>query len=225
MDWIVNIDRQTRVLWLNGPAGAGKSAIEQTIAELCHHKNYLAASFFFSRSVSDRNRKTFLITTIVDQLIVSIPEIREHVGNALFNNPSLLTQSLEAQMEALIVEPLEAASSSCGVDFMNPRPKVIVLDGLDECGESESQRYILKVLTNSINKHSIPFSFILASRPEHHIRESFDVKLLSSLTTRLVLDDKYQPDVDIRTFLRSKFQDIKNGHPSQIGRASCRERV
>jgi NACHT domain len=202
-------------LWLYGPAGAGKSAIEQTVAEMCYQTNYLAASFFFSRSVSDRNKKTFLITTIVDQLIVSIPEIREHVGNALYSNPSLLTRSLEAQMDALIVEPLEAAVSDCGVDFMNTRPKMIVLDGLDECGDPESQRYILKVLMNSINKHSIPFSFILASRPEQHIREAFDAYLLSSLTTRLVLDDKYEPDVDIRIFLQSKFQDIKNRHPSR----------
>ena len=161
-----------------GPAGAGKSAIEQTIAELCYQMNLLAASFFFSRSVNGRNSKTFLITTIVYQLIVSIPEIREHVGNALYNNPSLLVQSLEAQMDALVVKPLEMAASSCGVDFMNSRPKVIVLDGLDECGDAESQRYILKVLVNSINKHSIPFSFILASRPEQHIREAFDVNLL-----------------------------------------------
>ena len=207
MDWIVDIDRQTRFLWLYGPAGAGKSAIEQTIAELCHQKNYLAASFFFSRSFSDRNKKTFLITTIVHQLIVSIPEIREHVGNALYNNSSMLTRSLEAQMDALVVEPLEAAASCCGVDFMNHRPKVIVLDGLDECGDPESQRYILKVLTNSINKQSIPFSFILASRPEQHILEVFDAKLLSSLATRLVLDDKYHPDVDIQMFLQSKFKD------------------
>ena len=215
MDWIVDIDRQTRFLWLYGPAGAGKSAIEQTIAELCYQKNYLAASFFFCRSISNRNRKTLLITTIVDQLIVSIPEIREHVGVALYNNPSLLTRSLEAQIEALIVEPLEAATTSCGLDFMNHRPKVIILDGLDECHEPESQRYILKVLMNSINKHSIPFSFILASRPEQHIREAFDVKPLSLLTTRLVMDDKYQPDVDIRVFLQSKFLDIKNRHPSR----------
>ena len=176
--------------------------------------NLLAASFFFSRSVSGRNSKTFFITTIVDQLIESIPEIREHVGNALFNNPSLLTRSLEAQMDALVVKPLEAAASSCGVDVMNHRPKVIVLDGLDECGDPESQRYILKILMKSINEHSIPFSFIIASRPEQHIREAFDVKLLSSLTTRLALDDRYQPDADIRLFLRSKFQDIKNRHPS-----------
>ena len=215
MDWIKDSDRHTRFLWLYGPAGAGKSAIEQTIAELCYRMNLLAASFFFSRSVSDRNKKTFLITTIVDQLIVSIPEIREHVGNALFNNPYLITRSLEAQMDALVVKPLEAAASTYGVEFMNRRPKVIVLDGLDECGDPESQRYILKVLMNLINKHSIPFSFILASRPEQHIREAFDVKLLSSLTTRLVLDNKYHPDGDIRMFLQSNFQDIKDRHPSR----------
>ena len=113
-------------------------------------------------------------------------------------------------MDALVVEPFEAAASSCGVDFMDTIPKVIVLDGLDECGDPDSQRYILKVLMNSIDKHSIPFSFILASRPEQHIREAFDVKLLSSLTTRLVLDDKYLPDVDIRMYLQSKFQDISS---------------
>ena len=122
--------------------------------------NLLAASFFFSRSVNGRNKTTFLITTIVHQLIVSIPEIREHVGIALHNSPSLLTRSLEAQMDGLIVRPLEKATSiyGPGVDFMNSRPKVIVLDGLDECGDPESQRYILKVLMDSINKHSIPFS-------------------------------------------------------------------
>ena len=217
MDWIEDLDRQTGFLWLYGPAGAGKSAIEQTIAELLYKMNLLAASFFFSRSIGGRNEKTFLITTIIDQLIVSIPEIREHVGNALYYNPSLPTRSLEAQMDALVVKTLKAAASSStgGVDFMNSRPKVIVLDGLDECGDPESQRYILKILLNSVSNHSIPFSFIVASRPEQHIREAFDGKLLSSLTTRLVLDDKYHPDDDIRLFLQSKFQDIKERHPSR----------
>jgi len=218
MEWIADVDRQARFLWLYGPAGAGKTAIEQTIAEWCYKMGFLAAGFFFSRSVGGRNEKTFLITTIVDQLIVSIPEIRQHVGDALYNNPSLPTRSMEAQMDALIVKPLEAAASSSivdGIDFMNARPKVIVIDGLDECGDPESQRYILKVLMNAVNNHSIPFSFILASRPEQHIREAFDGKLLSSLTARLVLDDRYHPDDDIRTFLQSKFRDIKDRHPSR----------
>ena len=216
MDWIGNANRQTRFLWLYGPVGAGKSAIEQTIAELCYEAKLLAASFFFSRSVAGRNEMTFLITTIVGQLIESIPEMREHVGVALFNNPSLSSRSLEVQMDALVVKPLEAAISTSkdGVDLMRIRPKVIILDGLDECNP-ESQRYILKVLTNAVNNYSIPFSFILASRPEQYIREAFDGTLLGSLTTRLVLDNKYHPDHDIRTFLLSTFQDIKDRHPSR----------
>ena len=75
----------------------------QTIAELCYHMKLLTASFFSSRSVSHRNRKTFLVTTFVDQLIVSIPEIRP---------------------------------------AMNSRPKETVLDGLDECDDPESKRYM-----------------------------------------------------------------------------------
>ena len=64
MDWINDNDRLTRFLWLYGPAGAGKSAIEQTIAELCHQMKLLAASFFFARSVYGRNNKAFLIASV-----------------------------------------------------------------------------------------------------------------------------------------------------------------
>ena len=106
---------------------------------------------------------------------------------ALFNNPSLSSRSLEVQMDTLVVKPLKAAISTSKhgrrVDFMDTRPKVIVLDGLDECNNPESQRYILKVLTNAVDNHSILFSFILESRPEQYIREAFDGTLLGSLTT------------------------------------------
>jgi len=138
---------------------------------------------------------SFLITTIIGQLIESVPEIREHVGIALFNNPSLSSRSLEVQMDTLVVKPLEAAISTSKhgrvIDFMHTRPKMMVLDRPDECNNPESQRYILKVLTNAVDNHCIPFSFILASRPEQYIREAFDGTLLGSLTSRLVLDNKY----------------------------------
>jgi hypothetical protein len=35
------------------------------------------------------------------------------------------------------------------------------------------------------------------------------------LTTKLALDDRYEPDSDIRIFLASKFQDIREAHPSR----------
>ena len=212
MSW-VNSDPQTRVLWMNGPAGAGKTAIAHTITEMCYRAGILAASFFFSRSISGRNEKTFLITTIISQLIVAIPRIREHVGNALHQDHSLLSRSLEAQLEALIVRPLERVTSDANsIDLLHP--KLIVLDGLDECGDCESHYSVLQVIFAAVSQYNLPFSFFITSRPEQKIREAFNEAALGLITVRLVLDDKYLPDADIRTFLLSKFQDIKRKHPS-----------
>ena len=55
------------LLWLHGPAGAGKSAIAQTVAEICAERGQLAASFFFSRSSPDRNALKHLFPTIAVQ--------------------------------------------------------------------------------------------------------------------------------------------------------------
>src|SRR5437016_2989395 len=64
-DWVKDSDKVALVLWLYGPAGAGKSAIAQTIAELLESLGLLAAAFFFSRNAAGRNDKTPLIATLV----------------------------------------------------------------------------------------------------------------------------------------------------------------
>ena len=215
IDWVTDSYRQTRVLWMYGPAGAGKSAIARTIAEMCSIARILAASFFCAHSISGRNEKTFVITTIVSQLIVAIPEMREHVGNALHKDQSLLSRSLEAQLEGLIVEPLEVARLQAGpsdIDFLQSLPKLIILDGLDEC---EDHSYVLQVILAAVNRHNLPFSFLITSRPEQKIREAFDESTMVLITMRLVLDNKYLPDEDIRSFLMSRFRDIKQRHPSR----------
>ncbi|KAF8997560.1 hypothetical protein BDQ17DRAFT_1198270, partial [Cyathus striatus] len=48
MSWINSDNEATRIMWLYGPAGAGKSAIAQTTADECYSERKLAASFFFS---------------------------------------------------------------------------------------------------------------------------------------------------------------------------------
>ncbi|KIM73969.1 hypothetical protein PILCRDRAFT_80508 [Piloderma croceum F 1598] len=48
IEWIDGGSDQP-VCWLNGAAGAGKSAISRTVARLCDGSNRLCASFFFFR--------------------------------------------------------------------------------------------------------------------------------------------------------------------------------
>lgn len=203
-------------MWMNGPAGAGKTAIAHAIAKMCDEEGILAASFFCSRSRPGTNEKTFLVTTIVSQLIVVIPGMRQHVGDALHKDYSLLSRSLEAQLEAMVVKPFKLARSNTSDDANFPHflPKLILLDGLDECGDSQSHEYVLRLILAAVSQYNLPFSFLIASQPEQKIREVFDESTMG-LTVRLVLDDKYLPDDDIRTFLVSSFQDIKRRHPSR----------
>lgn len=211
MDWAGHPDETASFLWMYGPAGAGKSAIAQTIAERCHELNLLAAAFFFSRTTAGRNSKTSLVLTLVYQLSIAIPELREYVGKAVERNPALLSMSLKAQMKALFVDALNSVAS----EILCMRPRLVIVDGLDECGDPDSQEYILQVLSEATNQLLVPISFLLASRPEQHIREAFNEDFLASLTTTITLDDTFQPDKDIRIFIEDKFHMIKRKHPAR----------
>ena len=91
---------------------------------------------------------------------------------------------------------------------------VSILDSLDECGDPQSHESVLRLILAAIGQYNLPISFLIASRLEQKIREFFDESVMGLTVQRLVLDDKYLPDDDIRTFLVSSFQDIKRRHPS-----------
>ncbi|KAF8806738.1 hypothetical protein BYT27DRAFT_6607351 [Phlegmacium glaucopus] len=214
MTWINDLQKIFFFMWLYGPAGAGKSAIAQSIAELCYDANILAASFFFSRTAVGRNDESHLILTLVYQLCLSMPAIRKYVEDAIERDPLVLSRSLAAQICSLVADPIRCALSD-EKDAMSLRsgPKLIIIDGLDECGTAKSQRYVLSVLATAVQQIPLPISFLVASRPEQIIRDTFNVEPLDSMTRKLALDDSYRPDEDIMLFFQSKFDQIKQNHP------------
>ncbi|KAF8154702.1 hypothetical protein B0H34DRAFT_533992 [Crassisporium funariophilum] len=216
MDWL-QIEDEYFFMWLHGPAGAGKSAIVQTIAELCQSLGLLLASFFFSRNVDTRNNEKRLITTIAYQLALAIPNAREHIENVIENDPSVFERSLETQVESLVIQPLQLAFQAGALLPAQDRPrwpKLIIIDGLDECNDENIQVCILRVLSDClVRTHNLPpLRILIASRPEHHLRNSFDTGNLNHFSSRLALDRSFRPDDDIRLFLRDKFTHIKQTH-------------
>src|SRR6267378_1294028 len=97
MQWLNNPVNGPQIMWIFGPSGFGKSAIAQTIADLCFQSDVLAASFFFSRKSPGRDNPLQFITTIAYQLSCSIPEIQAAVAKAVKDDPFLLSRSLDAQ--------------------------------------------------------------------------------------------------------------------------------
>ena len=54
----------------------------------------------------------------------------------------------------------------------------------------------------------MPLRFLIGSRPESHIRDSFDQESLYTVTRRVILDEKFNPGRDIEVFLRDGFAKI-----------------
>jgi len=206
--------RRLFILWMYGPAGAGKSAIAKTIAEMCANVGLLAASFFFSRTAPGRNVKTFLISTLAYQLSITIPAMRDYVADAIGRDPTIFSQSLLAQITKLIIEPLNGIVSNRN-NFEALATKCIVIDGLDECVNEEGQVEILGALARCTSACSFPLLFLVASRPEYIIREAFNGEALRLVTNSLPLDDKYEAAHDIRVFMASCFENIKKTHPAK----------
>ena len=217
MLWVDDPANEAQIMWMFGPAGAGKSAIAQSIAEMCFQQGELiAASFFFSRNASGHDNETHFISTLFHQLSLAIPEIRDAVNKALEDDRLLLCRSLHVQAQSLITNPLNGllVPSSENV-FQISRPRLIIVDGLDECGQAKNQNYVLDILSTVTRELTYPLLFFISSRPEQAIRDSFSKESMCSITTRLPLDDTaYQPNADIERFLRSKLQDILVNHPA-----------
>jgi hypothetical protein len=212
MDWVMKkIDTDTFIMWLYGAAGAGKSAIAQTIAQLCEEHKLLLASFFFCRADSLRNNSKQLVATIAYQVAVVIPGVRTHMGAVIEKDPHLFSRSLTAQFTALIVDPLERLLE-ISVREHADLPNFIIIDGLDECMDG-TQVQILDMIF-SIGKYSkFPFSFLVASRPELEISAAMGHGKIREGLTRLPLDADITSRDDIRRFLQDKFDEIRLTHP------------
>jgi len=114
------------VLWLRGPAGAGKSAIAQTVAEACAARNQLAASFFFTRMSAYRNEVKYLFPTIAVQIALSAPETSQRLDGILQNDPYIYEEALGSV--DLLVSLLEAcpapAPQASSFSQASPPPQV-----------------------------------------------------------------------------------------------------
>ncbi|RDB30578.1 hypothetical protein Hypma_006986 [Hypsizygus marmoreus] len=208
------------IFWLYGPAGAGKSAVAQTISESCARHGQLAASFFFSRGNSGRDSMSRLFNTIAFQLAMLSRLWRERINKIVTDDPSVVRKAPAIQLDKLIIglfssERLEGGRRPPGSPFL------VVIDGLDECKGSRDQTTTLDLISQPVRMCRLPLNFLIVSRPEPHIRSAFNadvmhhictkVSLCGTTDTQLYYNSMYrthQPVRDVYTYLRSGFDNI-----------------
>ncbi|KAJ2928001.1 hypothetical protein H1R20_g9093, partial [Candolleomyces eurysporus] len=207
MDWIKDRDGPQRLLCMTGAAGSGKSALQQTTAEICQESGILACTFFFSASDPTRNTVKQFIPTIAYQLGRTNDILRRCIKAAVESDRLIFSKSLRAQMSTLIVAP----SQQCQGMGMNltTLPYAILVDGLDECKGEDRQAELLTAIKECLLITGFPFRIFIASRPEWAIRTALEPGgHLCKVAYHIQLSDQYDASADMYRYLQRRFEDI-----------------
>ncbi|KAF9443197.1 hypothetical protein P691DRAFT_809315 [Macrolepiota fuliginosa MF-IS2] len=211
-DFLANPHRDKNMFWIVGPAGVGKSAIMQSLAENAPSANsrvVLGASLFFS--INGRNDGSRTLITLAYQIAVHNSSYRQYIQKEVMNDPKLLEKLLPTQFSKFIVEPFaRRLVHSSHTRFL------ILIDGLDECNSNDTQCELLGLISFFCLRYpTAPLVWIIASRPEPHITAYFSrtgVSLLYEMEDILINSNEGREDVE--RYLRYELAKLRPKYPA-----------
>ena len=193
------------IFWLHGIAGCGKSTIANTIAHQFNRLGRRGAYLFFEKSTGD---PTVAIRTLAHQLALFDPTLCTEICRSIRSKPTIIDDSLQDQFDGLVLNPLRrAADKLIG-------PIVVVLDALDECGDSKSRRNLLDVLLKGLPALPQIVRILITSRAEPDIHLHFSNSVRFTPIELTVAVEKDEATSDIRAFIRSELARIT--HPKNL---------
>ncbi|TPX35060.1 hypothetical protein SmJEL517_g02374 [Synchytrium microbalum] len=189
MDW-TNSYRESRVYWLSGVAGVGKSVISGCFADELRQRDQLAAHFFCKHDELARNDPFNVIAAWAYQIAAFDSDVRQALRDLHQAEPNFLinTPSVGLQFQQLIAEPLSKYRGE---------KAVILIDALDECAVdgSRSRKEFLQTLGRYFASLPQNIAMFVTSRPLQDLR-----KQLSGYTPRMMeLGDTYNLN-DIKVY-------------------------
>jgi hypothetical protein len=203
--WCTESTQDPSILWIHGPAGAGKSAIMKTLSERLQAVQRLGGTFFFKRGHTTRGNAHVLFATLALQLALNIPELKSRIIRVVERTPTLVARSMDVQLQELIIEPYRAVECS--------PTRTIIIDGLDECDGKHIQQDLLRFVGASFGQVTLPLRFVIASRPEPHIREVLQGTTFRDLHRSFNIEKSFY---DVRAYLESEFARIHHDHATML---------
>ncbi|KAF4621694.1 hypothetical protein D9613_012832 [Agrocybe pediades] len=193
IDWVVGVDPNLSgksILWLEGGAGARKSAIARSVAKRCSDEGLLLGTFFFGAADSTRNHVGNLVATISSQIGIVLPEFRDTVAAFVEEDPLIFGRSIKTQFSTLIIRPLSKVLANRAA-ASTTTPRLIIIDGLNECSSIDSQQGLLFTLQEASNDPMSPIRFLVCSRPESHLNSALCSSDMVPILHKIFLDDDH----------------------------------
>jgi len=192
--WVTNgagqkdVDRGSPY-WIYGLPGIGKTSLAHSICKKLDERKQFAGAFFCRRDDTNSSEPRNILPTLIYQLAKTSRPFRSIVTEHLQENQHMTPQSMQ---NTLFLEFIR--STPC---HSNQVPLVVVIDALDECGNTKSRADILKVLVDAAALAAW-LKIIITSRPEVDIIRSLGT------ATKYDLGSDQEATDDLRAFAQSQ---------------------
>jgi len=209
-------DAASKVYWLSGHLGTGKTTIAHTFSECLDKQHKLGASFFCTRSaLHDASR---IIPTMTRMLALSNSHLQRAICEVLASDPDVADlNSIPEQFNSLVINPIRRVVDK---DVKTIVAKIIVIDAIDECSSSGRVEILIKTILDGVAK--TPLKFFITSRPEPHIRKAFhyysaysDIRFFTETSLQEVTLNDVRSD--IQTYLQNSLSEIAAKDPFPQG--------
>lgn len=192
----------SRLFWMNGKAGCGKSTVARTVCRRLLDEERLAGSFFCKRDEGIRRDPIRLISTVAYSLARENGAFHSALLDSLQDPDTPTSKDLQSEFGRMLKTPL---SRMACLPFEHPL--VFLIDALDECDGAETIAHLLSQ-TVSITPW---IKLIVTSRDYASLRDAF--RRAKGLMRELDLFEQ-DAEEDIRTYLR---HEIEHGRLKDIG--------
>ena len=203
-NWALN-DLSSKVYWLVGMAGTGKSTILHTLCEILDGNNMLGGSFFCSRGSENTRNARLIVPTIAYSLARTSPCIKSEVVKAIEDDPKLAEPTyiqLVDQFIKLIHNPIQVSVGNAIKTY-----KIIVIDAVDECTDLQLVSSLIQLILEMAS--AIPLKVFIASRDEPLIHHAFTSRPRLRTAFYLHEADKDMVKDDIQKYLKMSLDKIK----------------
>ncbi|KAG8794957.1 hypothetical protein FRC16_010287, partial [Serendipita sp. 398] len=173
------------VYWLYGIPGIGKTAIAHSICARLHREGRLGGTFFCRRDDPDLSNPRSVLPTLVFNLAETWGPYRKVVADKLRKDSKLARHSADDQLFSHLLATLQNNP---------PHSLVLVIDALDECGDSLSRSSIIGTLIAASSKVNW-LRIIVTSRQDSDIESSFGRFDGYYLANDLANDDRSHDDI------------------------------
>jgi WD40 repeat protein len=184
---------QSRVLWIYGNPGIGKSAIA---AQVCQNRSDVIAFHFFDYKNEDKSSTRLALLSIISQIALNLPEYSKRLSDLDIERET--HKSPQTIFDNLIIEPLSR-------NFPTQSFRFILLDALDEA-ERDGKNEMADIIRYQWEKTPQWLKLIVFSRPEAALQNLENLAHLHPTELDAHSDDNLQ---DIQNFLKSELRKRK----------------